>query len=68
METNWEQNMPTYSHNIAYRIPWVPESFFSFCLLRKLSGEATIVTSEKKIHPKQQENKPSGTQGTYRID
>ena len=59
--------MPTYSHN-TYRIPWGPEGFFPCCLLRKLSGEATIVTSEKKIRRKQQENKPSGTQGTYRID
>ena len=67
METNWEQTclLIVITHT---EYPGGQRVFFSCCLLRKLSGEATIVTSEKKIRRKQQENKPSGTQGTYRID
>ena len=67
METNWEQTclLIVITHT---EYPEYPEGLFSWDLLRKLSGEATIVTSEKKIRRKQQENKPSGTQGTYRID
>ena len=40
-------------------LPWVPDSFFSCCLRRELSGEA-IVTSGKQ----QEKKKPSGNKGT----
>ena len=63
------------AHSALVPVPWVPKGFFPCCLRRKLSGEAAIVTSgfffplvtiaasPLNFRHKQQEKKPSDTQG-----
>ena len=51
METNWEENMPTYSHNMAYRIPWVPEGFFFLLFAAKIERRSHDRYEREKNSP-----------------